>query len=146
MSLTPRQRRFVALKAQGVPNTAAAAAAGFAHPTTEANRLLRENPQVIQAVQKQLMANLAREAPLAIKTLSSIMQDPSGNPAARVRAAAIILDKVLPDSKKSEEALDQPLSQMSAAQLESLILRLESEVEGKIAAMPLVEGAEVEED
>jgi hypothetical protein len=74
------------------------------------------------------------------------MQDPSGNPAARVRAAAIILDKVLPDSKKSEEALDQPLSQMSAAQLESLILRLESEVEGKIAAMPLVEGAEVEED
>jgi hypothetical protein len=92
------------------------------------------------------MANLAREAPLAIKTLSSIMQDPSGNPAARVRAAAIILDKVLPDSKKSEEALDQPLSQMSAAQLESLILRLESEVEGKIAAMPLVEGAEVEED
>jgi phage terminase small subunit len=146
MSLTPKQRRFVALKAQGVPNTAAAAAAGFTYPANEANRLLRENPQVIQAVQKQLMANLAREAPLAIKTLSQIMQDSQGNPAARVRAAAIILDKVLPDSKRAEEALDQPLSQMSAAQLEDLIHRLEPEVQEKIESMPLVEGTEVEED
>ena len=146
MSLTPKQRRFVALKAQGVSNTAAAAAAGFAYPTTEANRLLRENPQVIQAVQKQLMANLARKAPLAIKTLSSIMQDPTGNPAARVRAAAIILDKVLPDSKKSEEIMDRPLSQLSAGELEDLIFRLEGEVQEKINTMPLVDAGKVEED
>jgi len=136
--LTDKQARFAKLIADGVPQTEAALAAGYANSSPNAlavtaSRLMR-HPEIRRAAFEQREARLA--GPLgqkAMATLESIIEDETAPAPARVKAAVWILEATghglqakLGAARLGLNDGNKPLSQLTVEELESFVQGLES--------------------
>jgi hypothetical protein len=128
--LTESQAEFVRQMAQGVSRQQAAALAGYAHPKTEAYRLL-QLPHVVAALKHEHSRLISADLlPLAIGRLKGILEDKTA-PTQHVVKAAVEVIKVAGLHKQSGEGEgdgSKPLISRSRMELEDLVTRLESAV------------------
>jgi hypothetical protein len=124
MALTDNQQRFVdQLVTTGCTPTAAARLAGYSEPSVEASRLARK-PHVVQAIREaQGRLITTAGANLALKTMCDIMGDVMAPASSRVSAARSMMEAAgMFDAKRREAELDVPLHEMTAAQLDRLLV------------------------
>lgn len=134
-----RQHLFIKALVNGASPTAAATIAGYAFPSTDGNRLLRI-PAIIEAIRGAMHSHLQTvSAPLALKTLESVVRNEKSGERIRVDAAKILLDRAgyAPKAQSDSDHAPKQLADMSAEELRSFIGQHEAEiakVEGELAA------------
>jgi len=130
--LNHRQRKFAKLSAEGLPPVAAARAAGYVTSTpgslaVQAHRLAH-NPEVIAAAHQEREKLISQTAHRALACLASIIDNEQAQPAARVAASKWVLEAAghgLEAQKllhRIGEGDDRAVSQLSAADLEALVV------------------------
>jgi len=133
-NLNARQAEFVkAYVACGDPNRAALIA-GYSETTARgAATHILETPNVATAIAREAKLRLARGIPAAIETLEWLMLN-SPSHKVRLDAATRYLDRagiVPPKAADAQSEFELPLNELSAAQLQALIIKLEHEFESR---------------
>src|SRR6266478_5423995 len=132
--LNDRQAEFVRQYVATGNAHAAALAAGFAEGTARvAGTQILELPNIALAIAREARLRLARGIPLALETIEHLMLN---NPSHKVRldAATRYLDRagiVPPKAADAQSEFELPLNELSAAQLQALIIKLEHEFESR---------------
>jgi len=133
-NLNARQAEFVkAYVACGDPNRAALIA-GYSETTARgAATHILETPNVATAIAREAKLRLARGIPAAIETVEWLMLN-SPSHKVRLDAATRYLDRagiVPPKAADAQSEFELPLNELSAAQLQALIIKLEHEFESR---------------
>jgi len=146
MSLTSKQRAFAKHIARGLTATEAARAAGYAQENAEslhvtASRLQR-HPEIQMAAHAERERRLQGDlATLAISTLEGLLRSNETPAAARMQAVKFVLEGAGHGLESRRLALkvtddsDKPTSQLTAADLERLVLIAADRVRAERAAI-----------
>src|SRR5712672_340525 len=133
-NLNARQVEFVkAYVACGDPYRAALDA-GYSETTARgAATHILETPSVALAIAREARLRLARGIPAALETIEWLMLN-SPSHKVRLDAATRYLDRagiVPPKAADAQSEFELPLNELSAAQLQALIIKLEHEFESR---------------
>lgn len=129
--LTDKQADFVRHLARYGDKMAAAAAAQYSQPETEAWRVVRL-PQVQTALAAEMKRVLLAEgAPLAFSRLYAILRDSKTAPKDTIAAARIIIDRagfVPPSQSAGDHGGEKPLEAYSAEELRAKLDQVEAQL------------------
>lgn len=131
LPLNDMQRRFAEIVAQGTASNAQAAVlAGYSEATASVigSQLVRKK-HIQNAIAEYRSLVLGTElAPLALRALGEVLRDKSARPGDRVRAAAVVLERLAKHEETHSGVAKDP-SQMSVAELEGYIRAAESKLQ-----------------
>jgi len=120
---TPKQRKFIALLANGAGPVAAARAAGYQSPNSEATRL-RKSPAVRAKMREIRELRFDQLASLSLRRLGDLIADPD-TPSTTLLAAIIHVHNVTghtkPKDKDNAEDNTRDVRELSLADLEAIV-------------------------